>query len=323
MARVCCEDFPKGSRPRQQGDGFYMEDILKINLDLLIKNIKNDWDFTILISGGGSVRMGKSVLAQQIGYYLWSEIKRLYGHDNPFNLQENYSFRGSEHIKKGKALGEGHPYSILVYDEAGSDLESRKVMTKQTRELLDFFRECGQYNLFHILVLPDYFELPKGIAMTRSTCLVDVYTSSDEEGNFVRGYYNFYNKQNKKMLFLKGKKYLDYKAHPYNFHGKFTNFYPLPEPEYRQMKRDALAGREKNARQESKDTKYRQQRDMLAYEMHNMGKTYQEIADILLKYDVKITPQALITGITQLVNSKDIELLNEPKDNDDGQPNPT
>jgi hypothetical protein len=318
--RVCCEDFPKGSRPRQKEDGFYMEDILKTNLDLLIKNIKDDWDFTILISGGGNVRMGKSVLAQQIAYYIWSEIKRLYGHDNPFNLQDNYSFRGSEHIKKGKALGENYPYSLLIFDEAGSDLESRKVMTKQTRELLDFFRECGQYNLFHILVLPDFFELPKGIAMTRSTCLIDVFTSSDEEGKFVRGYYNFYNKQNKKMLFLKGKKYLDYKAHPYNFHGKFTNFYPLPEAEYRQMKRDALAGRERTAKEQSREFKYLKQRDIAFAKLHELGMSYQEISDYFKLNGISITHQGVNDAVLHLADSEDIELLNAVEENKEIKP---
>ena len=69
MVKVCCKWFPKGTREYQKSDGFSMHPILKAQLDILLKNIKNDWDFTIIITGGGEVRVGKSVLAMQIGAY--------------------------------------------------------------------------------------------------------------------------------------------------------------------------------------------------------------------------------------------------------------
>ena len=69
MVRVCEKWFPKGHYKRQKQDGFYMDDLLKAQIDVLLKNIGNDWDFTIIITGGGEVRVGKSVLAMQIGSY--------------------------------------------------------------------------------------------------------------------------------------------------------------------------------------------------------------------------------------------------------------
>lgn len=56
MARVCEELFPATAKRKA---GYMLDDTLKAQLDILIKNIVNDWDFTIIISGGGSVRTGK------------------------------------------------------------------------------------------------------------------------------------------------------------------------------------------------------------------------------------------------------------------------
>ena len=65
MARVCIDKYPKKFSHNIK-PGFYMEENLKSQIDILLKNIKHDWDFTILITGSGEVRVGKSVLAMQI-----------------------------------------------------------------------------------------------------------------------------------------------------------------------------------------------------------------------------------------------------------------
>ncbi len=118
MVKVCEKEYPKGTKSYQKSDGFYMHPILKAQIDILLKNIKNDWDFTIIITGGGEVRVGKSVLAMQIGAYWTSEIKRLYGKICPWNLKSNFVFQGEKLIKQGNELGINHPYSVLIFDEA-------------------------------------------------------------------------------------------------------------------------------------------------------------------------------------------------------------
>ena len=49
--KVCEKWFPVGYKPRMQSDGFFMNETLKAQLDILLNNIKNDWDFTIVITG--------------------------------------------------------------------------------------------------------------------------------------------------------------------------------------------------------------------------------------------------------------------------------
>jgi len=241
--RVCEKLYPAGFSHNRH-DGFYLEPNLKAQLDILLKNIKNDWDFTILITGRGEVRVGKSVLAMQISAYWVSEINRLYKKDIPFGLN-NFVFDGRKLIEKGNELGQEYPMSPLIYDEAGADLAGTKMVNQMTQDVLDFYRECGQYNLLNIIVLPDFFDLPTALALTRSIFLIDVDYHVNDDGIFVRGDLKFYSRPNKKKLYLKGKRERDYNAWHYDFHGRFYNFYPLNEAKYRKAKIEALKHREK------------------------------------------------------------------------------
>lgn len=273
MTRVCKKLFPKGSYPGQKKDGFYLDDILKSQIDILLKNIKNDWDFTIIIAGSGEVRVGKSVLAMQIGAYWSYAIKEMYGKIVPFSAATNFVLDGRKLIEIGNKLGQNYSYPCLIYDEAGADLEGRKIMTAMTQEVLDYYRECGQYNMLNILVLPEFFDLPKGLALSRSICLIDVYYTTNEEGMFERGFFNFFSRRNKKYLWIKGKKELNYNAQKYNFHGRFYNMYPIDEAEYRTIKQEALTKRESKRR-----NKFQMQRDACWFLLNReVGWTQQEI----------------------------------------------
>jgi len=265
MVKVCEDWFPKGYSSYQKSNGFYMDEGLKSQIDLLIKNIINDWDFTIIITGNGEVRVGKSVLAMQIAAYWAHEMKRVHNINVKFDL-DNFVLDGRKLIQKGNELGQNHPYSPLIFDEAGADLEGRKAMQSVTQDVIDYFRECGQYNMLNILVIPEYFDLPKGIAMSRSIFLIDVNYQADENGIFQRGFFYFYSRKKKKELYLKGKRDLNYKCVPYNFAGRFPNFYPIDEKGYRQLKQRALSSRESRKR-----NKFLNQRDAAWYLLTKEG----------------------------------------------------
>jgi len=240
---VCGDWFPVGSYSDKIA-GFPMNRLLKMQLDYLIKNVTNDWDFTLLICGEGEVRIGKSTLAQQIStYWTWSMF-HLHNLKLPHSVKENMVFVGADLIKQGNKIGRAHQYSSLIFDEAGADLEGIKIMKQTTQAVKDYLRECGQYNMLNILVLPEFFDLPKGIAISRSIAMIDVYWLPDEDGTFERGFFKFYNKPDKKWLYLKGKKDLDYKAQEETFFGRFPKFYTYNETEYKKAKREALKNRE-------------------------------------------------------------------------------
>lgn len=258
--RVCCDKYPKGFSYNIK-PGFYMDNKLKMQLDILLKNIVNDWDFTILITGSGEVRVGKSVLAMEIAAYWAYMIDRLYGIKTHLDI-DNFVFDGRKLIEMGNQLGQKYPYSCLIYDEAGADLAGSKVLTQMTRDVMDFYRECGQYNLLNILVLPDFFDLPKSIAITRSIFLINVDYESDEDGVFKRGIFKFYSRKSKKKLYMLGKKELNYNATAYDFTGRFLAFYPIDEKGYRDTKVAALRHRENRSTSTTLD-----QRDYAWYKL--------------------------------------------------------
>jgi len=299
MVRVCKEWFPMGSYPRQKDDGFYMDDVLQTNLDMLIKNITDDWDFTIIISGKGEVRVGKSYLAAQIACYLSYEVERIHKKKISFSLKNNYVFHGTKLIEKGHYLGKNFPYSCLVYDEAGSDLEAKKILSKETRKVLDYFRECGQYNLFNIVVIPEFFDLPKSIALSRAICLIDVSYNVNSDGKFERGYFRFFSRPKKKLLYLKGKKELNYSAANKDFHGRFYNMFPLDEKEYRKIKQEALLSRGE-VDEGGKYNKILKQVAVFHLKLNNMGFSYKEQIGLLKDSNISLDQRTIYDRIKLL-----------------------
>jgi hypothetical protein len=235
--RVCEDWFPEHR-------GFVISAMLLEQIKLLVKNIVDDWDFTIVITGQGRVRIGKSMLAMQIAcVWLWL-MENEHKLKIPFTIKDNIIFNFEKLISKGNQIGSLHKYMPFIYDEAGETMDSTKTMTPELKAVKDWLRECGQYNFLNIIVLPEFFTLPAGIALTRSTCLIDVYTSTTDEGKFVRGYFRFYGGKAKKKLYLYGKKELNYNATAYDFDGRFYKFYPFDEQEYKKAKIEALKTRE-------------------------------------------------------------------------------
>jgi hypothetical protein len=228
--KVCEKQFPKGTFVGQKSDGFHLDPTLKDNLDILVRAIAKDMQFNFLVTGHGKVRVGKSTFAQQIGTYLTTEINQTYNIKNTFTV-ENIVFKGEELISVAKTLPK---YSVLILDE-GDDLVDNYWSALSTL-LRKFFRKCGQLNIFLILLLPDFFELPKPYAVTRTEFLLDVKFFDEYE----RGLFDFYNYTQKKMLYKDGKKYGDYDAVKPAFSGRFSPYYTVGEEAYREKKRKDL-----------------------------------------------------------------------------------
>ena len=230
MVKVCEELFPMGSYPRQKSPGYYMSEPLKSNLDILARSIVKDMDFVLPISGNGTVRNGKSTLAQQIGTYLTYMVNKNHDLKNEFSIK-NIVFKANELMDKALKLPK---YSVIVLDEGDDMVEN--FWSKKAKDMRRFFRKCGQLNLFVILILPDFFEMPRIYAITRSSFLINVKF----QGEFNRGYFDFYSQASKRMLYIKGKKFSDYTVIPPDFDGIFAKFYTVGEEVYKKKKLEDL-----------------------------------------------------------------------------------
>lgn len=217
MVKVFEDKFPIGTQGVRK-PGMYIDGILQKNLDRLKEAVSDDWDGVIIVDGVEGA--GKSTLAQQIGFYC-----------DPTLTLDRVVF-SSEPFKK--AIDKAEKKQAIVYDEAYGALASKKTMSQMTHAIINKLTRIRKKNLFLIIVLPTFFDMTKYVSLWRSRCLIHVVA----EG-FDRGYFKFYNYHKKKDLYVKGKKFYDYKCVFPNFSGRFTNFYPCGKEEYLKKKDEA------------------------------------------------------------------------------------
>ena len=195
---------------------FAVDGILKENLDIIGKEIRNDFDMVMIVDGmEGS---GKSLLAMQLAYYL----------DHTFGL-DNIAFTPDQFKKK---VIEAKRYQAIVFDEAFSGLYSRNAMTYINIQLISMLAEIRQKNLFIFIVLPTFFDLDRYVAIWRSIALIHVYLT---EG-FTRGSFLFFGSNKKKDLYMKGYKTYNYRAEKSNFYGQFRKYWVINKKEYEKLK---------------------------------------------------------------------------------------
>lgn len=260
--------------------GFYMNYFLALNLMGIKEYLAKAWDVVGIISGHGKVRIGKSTLAQQVGYYIaWLLAGGKMGLSDPVDpfsrwvvtkkpvkpvrfSMENIVFRPEELMKKADDLYKKYGKNqVIIYDEGRAGLDSAAAMTAVNKMMQEFFQECGQYNHVILIVLPNFFKLHEDYAVNRSLFLIDVYANQKLQ----RGYFNFYNEYQKELLFNTGKKQIGtimkYSAVRPSFIGRFTKFSSIDDKEYNKAKRMALI-KKKSTRNEMR---WKRQRDALLY----------------------------------------------------------
>ncbi len=223
-------EYPKGTFPKQQTDGAYINKTLAENLDVYAEKIVDDMHFLIIISGNDSVGNGKTTLATHVAAYLTDKINKLHGLKNTFT-SKNVAFSAAKLVDKSFA---NPKYCVNLLDE-GDDLTTHG-MKQAAVELKRYFRKCRQLNQILIMILPSFFELPKFYALSRSHSLINVKF----HGKFNRGNFDFYGPKQKKKLYLKGKRDWDYDSAKPDFNGAFFSqytFFPDLEEETKRYKK--------------------------------------------------------------------------------------
>ena len=201
---------------------YHLDGYLVKQLEYCKNAVKDDWDVWIVIDGIEGA--GKSTFAQQIAYYL----------DPTFDI-DRIAFNGREHEQN--ILHDTEPCQAYILDEAGDGMESVSSMSKFNRMLKRTSQKVRQYNLFNILCIPSFFDLAKYYAIHRSWCLINVDVEVNEEKKRLeRGKFFFYSRRRRKLLYLKGKRELDYNVAKANFYGRFTSKWVVDEEEYKRRK---------------------------------------------------------------------------------------
>jgi len=194
---------------------FYIDGILKDNLDSLKQNVLKDYDAFLIVSGREGY--GKSTIAAQVATYL----------DSSYDLSR-CCFTAEQFID---AVEKAEKYEAIVFDETMGYLSSRGSMSKFNRALIKVMSEMRSKNLFVILCIPNFFELDRYPAMHRSVALIHCYK---------RGRFAVFNYSAKKYLYIKGKKFYSYYQTKPDFIGVFVDYFPYNLEEYEKKKQKAI-----------------------------------------------------------------------------------
>lgn len=253
--------------------------IVMEQLNIVKKRVlTKDRDWVCVIDGEeGS---GKSVLAQQIAMYL----------DPTFNM-DRIVFNSDDFLKiiKDPKTKKG---SAIVLDEAFAAANSRSSLTEVNRAMIGVATEMRQKNLFVIFCIPSFFDLDKYFALWRCRALFHVYFTNDEDRRYV-----IFSKEQKKMLYLLGKKTYSYAKPHSNFPPfQFSNFYTVDEDEYRLKKAEAF---KKRTVSNQARTWLMQRNAYIRYMLMELGISSNDVANVPTNYGVTRVSQRHVQRVSQ------------------------
>lgn len=301
--------------------GFYMDGYLVTNLLGIKDYLKKDWDCVGIISGHGKVRVGKSTIGFQVGSFIaWllagGRMKMEKSNEgkwiitdvqNPkklnWNLKENVVFSATELQKQSYYLYKKYGKNqVLVYDEGRQGLEAKRAMENLNKIMEDFLQECGYMGHVILIVLPNFFKLHEDYAVSRSLFLIDAFTNIKKH----RGFFNFYDENQKEWLYFLGKKKLGI-SHKYtsaceSFWGRFSSWFPFDREEYNRLKGESIKKKYRSRRQMN----WKKQRDVLIY-LHKQEteKTNAQIAeDITVLSGFRISTETIDKVIQSLTKKE-------------------
>jgi len=201
--------------------GRYFHDILRSNLDIIIKRVDKMWDGLIYVCGMEGD--GKTTFAQQLCFYF----------DRTFKDQEGLD-RTCFNAKQFKEIiNKATPKQAILFDESYLTFNTGSRMTKETREVKALLTMIRKKQLYIIVVAPTIFDIDYYLICFRSLALINIKA----EG-LTRGFFYYYNRKRKEQLYIKGKKSHDMNVNKPNFYGRFTAWTVLDTKAY-EKKKDA------------------------------------------------------------------------------------
>ncbi len=248
----------------QEQKQVWIAPIVREQLDIVKKRVlTKDMDWVSIIDGEEGV--GKSVLAQQLASYLdpdFNEDKIVFNSDTFIKLIKNPK------TKKGSAI---------IMDETFSAANNRSSLTEVNRAMIGIATEMRQRNLFVFMCIPSFFDLDRYFALWRCKALFHVYFGEKDIRRYV-----IFPKEHKKLLYLQGKRFYNYRK-PHSPFPPFTfsNTYMVNEQEYRKRKEIAFTKRTVSFRAQQ----WLKQRNAYAkFVIQSMGLNQEDVAKIPSNY---------------------------------------
>ena len=220
---ICTSGLDRYGKPCE----FYLDDNLKKTCDVTKERVlKRGWDYVACFSGPSGV--GKSTATLTFCKYL----------DPNFNV-DHIAFTAEGFISLCNSLPD---HSAIVLDESFADLNTRSAGSKAFMRLYNILQLVRFKGHYLILVLPNFFDLQKNFAIFRTSHLILIYAGPDGK----RGRFIIFGKNEKKNLYIKGSKFLNYQAVKGKYRGKYVKgSHIIDLDEYNKRKRQHLLDQDK------------------------------------------------------------------------------
>ena len=240
----------------------YYDGYLQSNFDLMKKSASLKFDNVLIIDGPEGV--GKTTLSIEACWYLT---------DGKFTI-DDIVFTPKQFFAKIKTA---KPGSAILFDEFIMSGLSTEAFNKVQAEIIKMLTVIRKRKLYIILVIPYFFMLRKYFALARSKCLIHVYTPDGMD----RGYFQFFNYIQKKMLFLKGKMDYKYNVVDCSFRGRFYNtaWNIINEKAYDKKKEEAISMIGMSEGQLLKVANMKETLDFIKYIMLNEHALFQRVVN--------------------------------------------
>ncbi len=264
----------------------YIDEHLKNQLDKVKRRV-NQKDEDYFFAVDGEEGSGKSVFAMQIACYL----------DPTFCLERVvFTPEAFQNAIVSASLGQ-----VVLFDEAFRGLSSRGALSQVNKLLVQLMMECRAKNLMVLVVMPTFFLLDKYVALWRAKGLFHIYRNKG-----LRGYWMYFNKKKKRVLYPVGmKNYYSYAYPKSNFKGRFANNYLLDEDDYRRKKKSAL----EESFTHKPSERFQDQRNLLLWYLNRqLGVSTTKISSEVGRYGWKIGQPSVVKAIGRFEKEKLDEL---------------
>lgn len=223
MLRVSGALDEDGLPVRVSIDRFLYRDLIKLK-----ERNKKNWDGVIIEDGLPGV--GKSVKAICTDAAVLAE--KMSDIHITFDIDDFIDICSSDRSK---------PFDVVILDEAHAGMNTSQAQKADFQRMMNLLMLVRQKRLFIIIVTQCFFELSKSIAIFRSNLLYHVYA----DGAGKRGGFAAFGRNEKKQLYINGKKYLNYSATRENYVGQFNQNRHLMPEDYERRKAQHLIDQNK------------------------------------------------------------------------------
>jgi hypothetical protein len=285
-----------------KGKSAYIDDRLQKDLDENIIPELQDKDADCVLGIDGGEGTGKSKLSDSICGYVALKLRVDYSvsnvHLNPHTFRD--------------AIIKAKKNDIIVYDEAHKGMGSRRSLSEINNILNDLMMEMRQKNLFVVLILPTFFMLDKYPAIFRTRGLFHVYRGKNQQtGKRERGFWCYFNKKYKLLLYIRGKQYFNYNCIEWpNYRGRFYDQWIMDKKEYTIKKYLAF---KQHGKKETKAEVYLSQRNKIIYALYKkMGVGVPTLTKTLNEHGIKLSQ----TMIQKILIETEIKLKNNDKNDE-------